>query len=72
MLTKYELADGTKVKENYDHIGHQKFSIDMMLSVQVAPSINLYFKYTPYNLFKSGSGSPEFQTISTGIAIGGF
>ena len=72
MLTKYELADGTKVKENYDHIGHQKISIDMMLSVQVAPSINLYFKYTPYNLFKSGSGSPEFQTISTGIAIGGF
>lgn len=70
MLTKYELADGTKVKENYDRIGHQKFSIDMMLSVQVAPSVSLYFKYSPYDFFKSGNGSPEFQTISTGIAFG--
>lgn len=70
MLTKYELADGTKVKENYDRIGHQKFSIDMMLNVQVAPSVSLYFKYSPYDFFKSGNGSPEFQTISTGIAIG--
>lgn len=70
MLTKYELADGTKVKENYDRIGHRKFSIDFMVAVQVAPEISLYFKYSPYDLFKSNTASPKFQTISTGISFG--
>lgn len=70
MLTQYELADGTKVKENYDRIGQRKFSIDVMLGVQVAPAIGLYFKYSPYDLFKSDTASPKFRTISTGITIG--
>lgn len=70
MLTVYELADGTKVKENYDRIGQRKFSIDVMLGVQIAPAVSLYFKYSPYDLFKSDTASPKFQTISTGIALG--
>lgn len=70
MLTQYELADGTKVKENYDRIGQRKFSVDVMLGVQVAPAIGLYFKYSPYDVFKSDTASPKFRTISTGITLG--
>lgn len=70
MLTKYELADGTSVKENYDRIGHRKFSIDLQLGVQLAPGIGLYFKYSPYDLFKADTLSPKFRTISTGITLG--
>lgn len=70
MLTQYELADGTKVKENYDRIGQRKFSVDVMLGVQVAPAIGLYFKYSPCDVFKSGTTSPKFQSISTGISLG--
>lgn len=70
ILTQYVDADGVKVKENYDKIGHRKFSIDVMLGVQVACGVSLYVKYSPYDLFKSGTASPKFQTISTGIALG--
>ncbi|MDE6317556.1 MAG: hypothetical protein K2L73_04060 [Muribaculaceae bacterium] len=70
MLTRYDLADGTKVKENYDRIGQRKFSIDIRLAVRIAPAVNLYFSYSPYNVLKSGHGSPQFNTISTGVSIG--
>lgn len=70
MLTKYELADGTKVKENYDRIGQHKFSIDFMVAVQVAPAISIYCKYSPYDVLKSSHSSLKFQTISTGISLG--
>lgn len=72
MLTRYDLADGTKVKENYDRIGQNKFSIDFRLSVHIADYVNLYFTYSPYNVLKSGNGSPQFNTISTGISFGCF
>lgn len=70
MLTHYQLADGTKVKENYDRIGQRKFSVDIQLGVQVAPAVCLYVKYSPFDLFKSGTASPKFQTISTGVSLG--
>ena len=70
MLTQYVNADGEKVKENYDRIGHRKFSIDMQLGVQVACGVCLYVKYSPYHFFKSSTTSPKFQTISTGISFG--
>lgn len=70
MLTQYVLADGSKVKEKYDRIGQRKFSVDIQLGVQVAPAVCLYVKYTPFNLFKSGTTSPKFQTISTGVSLG--
>lgn len=70
MLTRYDLADGTKVKENYDRIGQRKFSIDIRLAVHIAPAVNLYFTYSPYNVLKRGCGSLQFNTISTGISIG--
>ena len=71
MQTRYDLADGTKVKENYDKIGQHKFSIDVRLSVRIAPGVGLYFTYSPYHVLKSSHGSPQFSTISTGISIGG-
>ena len=63
-------TDGDKVKENYDRIGHRKFSIDLQLGVQVACGVCLYVKYSPYEFFKSSITSPKFQTISTGISFG--
>lgn len=69
MLTQYVLADGSKVKEKYDRIGQRKFSVDIQLGVQVAPAVCLYVKYTPFDLFKSGTTSPKFQTISTGVRL---
>jgi len=70
MLTQYLIEDGTKVKENHDRIGHRKFSVDVQLGVQVAPAVCLYVKYTPFDLFKSGTSSPKFHTISTGVSLG--
>lgn len=70
MLTQYNLADGTKVKENYDRIGQRKFTVDLQLGVMVAPSVSLYFKYTPFDFFKDGASTLKFQTISTGISLG--
>lgn len=70
MLTQYELADGTKVKENFDKIGQRKFTVDVQLSVQVAHATALYIKYTPMDFFKSSVNAPKFQTISTGITLG--
>lgn len=70
MLTGYELADGTKVRENYDKIGQRKFTVDLQFGVQLAPAVGLYFKYTPMDFFKSSTASPKFQTISTGITLG--
>lgn len=70
ILTQYELADGTKVKENFDKIGQRKFTVDLQLAVQVAPAIALYVKYTPMDFFKSSTVAPRFQTISSGITLG--
>lgn len=70
MLTQYVLADGTKVKENHNRIGHRKFTVDLQLNVRVACSVSLYFKYTPFDFFKSDTASPKFHTISTGISLG--
>ncbi len=50
--------------------GNRKFSIDLQLGVQLAPGIGLYFKYSPYDLFKADTSSPKFRTISTGITVG--
>lgn len=59
----------TDAEQFSKHIGHRKFTVDILAAVQIAPQTGLYVKYSPMSLLEKGKG-PDFQTISTGIYFG--
>ena len=68
MKTKWEMPDGVKVVQNVDHIGHRRFSIDLIGAVRVWSGINLYVRYSPNSVLR-GPGQPQFRPLSGGIML---
>ncbi len=69
VLTSWEEADDTSVKQSSKYINHRPFTVDFLAAVRIAPSVGLYVKYSPMKFFKQDKG-PEFSTLSTGIYLG--
>lgn len=68
MKTKWEMPDGSKAEQKTNHIGHRRFTVDLIGLVRIWSGINLYVRWSPNSVLR-GSGQPRFTPLSSGIIL---
>lgn len=66
LLTKWIDEEGRKAEQKSNHIGHRRFTFDLMAAISPGWDLNLYVRYCPQTVLR-GAGQPEFRSFSTGI-----
>lgn len=66
LLARWELPDGTDVEQKSNHIGHRRFSFDLMGMVKLGWGISAYVRYSPQTVLR-GPSQPKFRPLSTGL-----
>ena len=59
-------AEGNEVKESTNHIGHNKFTVDLIGIISLNSNFGIYAKYSPMDVLRDTKG-PGFKTFSAGF-----
>lgn len=66
LLTKWTEPDGRKAEQKSNHIGHRRFSIDLIALLKIGWGLNAYVRYSPQTVLR-GAGQPKFRPLSAGL-----
>ncbi len=59
-------SNGHEATYKTNHIGHRRFTLDLIGIVKVGWGLNLYARYSPQTVLR-GAGQPKFRPFSTGL-----